>query len=140
MPAPRVLVDDEPTSLSLRQRVISASQPLTRVAPSAAAAPDVPTATPTGSLTELVRTYGVRGLSFGIPRSASTAPVAIRIFSVAGRPIRTLVNESLGAGFYEIAWDGLDDRGRPAGPGVYFAVLTAGGQRVVQRLILRQTP
>ncbi len=140
VPAPRVLVDDEPTSLSLRQRVISASQPLTRIAPAAAAAPDVPTATPTGSLTELVRTYGVRGLSFGIPRSASAAPVAIRIFSVAGRPIRTLVNESLGAGYYEIAWDGLDDRGRPAAPGVYFAVLTAGGQRVVQRLILRQTP
>ena len=139
-PAPRVAVEDEPTRLSLRQRVISASQPLTRLAPSAAAAPDVATTTPAGSLTELVRTYGVRGLTFGVPSSASTEPVTIRIFSVAGRPVRTLVNESLSAGYYEIAWDGLDDRGQQAGPGVYFAVLTARGQRIVQRLILRQSP
>lgn len=123
----------EPSALFLRQRVVGASQPLARISASAAAAP-------TGSLTELVRTYGVRGLSFGVPRSASAEPVAVRIFSVAGRPVRTLVNESLSPGYYEIAWDGLDDRGRRAGPGVYFAVLTAGGQRIIQRLILRQSP
>jgi len=130
----------EPSALFLRQRVVGAGQPLARISASAASAPVAVTTSAAGSLSDLVRTYGVRGLSFGVPRSTGAVSVAIRIYSVAGRPIRTLVNEAVDAGYYEVAWDGLDDRGRAAGPGVYFAVLTADGKRVVQRLILRQAP
>jgi flagellar hook assembly protein FlgD len=132
--------EPEPTTLFLHQRVFTVSRPLARIPGAAASAPAAQTTTPPGSLTDVVRRYGVRGLSFGVPRSVSTGPVAIRVYSVAGRLVRTLVNETLAVGYYEIAWDGLDDRGRAAGPGVYFAVLTAGRQRLVQRLILRQAP
>jgi hypothetical protein len=48
-----------------------------------------------------------------------------------------LVNEPMQAGFYEIGWDGLDDRGRAVAAGVYFAVLTVGTERVTQRLLIR---
>ena len=87
--------------------------------------------------TAAVRQYGVRGLSIGVPRDASGRQVSVRVYSLAGRPIRMMVNEILQPGYYALAWDGMDDRGQAAAPGVYFAVLTAGGQRVVQRLILR---
>jgi len=128
----------EPSALFLRQRVVGAGQPLARISASAAAAPGAaPTATPR-SLTELVRAYGVRGLSFGVPRPGFAGPVLVRIHSLAGRPVRTLVNQTLEPGYYEVGWDGLDDHGRPAGPGVYFAVLAANGKRLVERLILRQ--
>ena len=130
----------EPTTLFLRQRVLTAPQPLARVQGAAAAAPAERIETGSGMLTSLVRQYGVRGLSFGVTREASASPVLIRVYSLSGRPVRTLASERLEPGVYEIGWDGLDDRGRPAGPGVYFAVLTAGGQRLVQRLILRQAP
>jgi flagellar hook assembly protein FlgD len=133
-------VGSEPTALFFHQRVITAPQPLARIGGPAAAAPAVGIETGSGTLTALVRQYGVRGLSFGITREASASPVVIRVYSLSGRQVRTLVNERLEPGLYEIGWDGLDDRGRPAGPGVYFAALTAGGQRFVQRLILRQAP
>ena len=130
--------ESEPVVLVMHQRVFREGRPLGRVMKLAATAPDGATTTSAGSLTDLVRAYGVRGVSFGVPRSATTGVVSIRIYTLAGRPIRVLVNEALEAGYYEVAWDGLDDRGRPATPGVYFAVLTAGSERQTQRLILRQ--
>jgi hypothetical protein len=139
-PGPRAPGEAEPTALFLRQRASAIGRPLARVAGAAASAPDVPATVPTGSLSAFVRQYGMRGLAFAVPRSTSTGPVGIRVYSIAGRLVRTLVNENLEVGYYEIAWDGLDDRGQAAAPGVYFAVLTAGGQRLVKRLILRQAP
>ncbi len=52
--------------------------------------------------------------------------------------MRNLVNERLDPGVYELGWDGLDDAGRPAAPGVYIAEMTVGTYRTVQHLILRQ--
>lgn len=133
-------LETEPTTVFLRQRVLLSAQPLTRMSGLGASAPAEATTTGSGSLTDLVRQYGVRGLSFSVTPSAAASPVSIRVYSLAGRAIRTLVNEQLSSGFYEVGWDGLDDRGQRAALGVYFAVLTAGGQRIVQRLILRQAP
>jgi flagellar hook assembly protein FlgD len=134
-------LETEPTTLFLRQRILLSAQPLTRVSGLGASAPAEAATTASGSLTDLVRQYGVRGLSFSVTPAAAASPLTLRVYSLAGRAIRALVSEQLlSSGFYEVAWDGLDDRGQRAAPGVYFAVLTAGGQRIVQRLILRETP
>lgn len=129
---------DEPTTLFIRQRILTEPRPLARLTGPAAQASAAPTATRTGGLAELVRQFGVRGLSFGVTRDAAQAPVGIRIYSLAGRLVRVLVNEQMQPGVYEIGWDGVDERGRPAGPGVYIAVMTARSYRATQRLILRQ--
>jgi hypothetical protein len=57
---------------------------------------------------------------------------------MSGRSVRILVNEKLNPGVYEVGWDGNDDRGRPAAPGVYVAMMTLGSFKTTQRLILRQ--
>lgn len=125
-----------PTTVFLRQRVVGEPRPLTRLSgPTDQTTPGV--AASSGSLTAAVREHGVRGLSFGVPPSAAGQPVSINVYSLAGRRIRTLVNEPLQPGYYDLAWDGLDDRGRAVAPGVYFAMLSLGTQRVTQRLLIR---
>ena len=126
--------DPEPASLFLRQRVVADPRPLARLTSQQLAAAS--SAAPRG-VSDLVRELGVRGVTFSVTRELSSRPIKISVQSVSGRRIRTLVNEVLAPGVYEVGWDGLDDRGRPAAPGVYFAVLTAGTARLVQRLILR---
>jgi hypothetical protein len=56
---------------------------------------------------------------------ARTQSVALRMFSVEGRRIRTLQDGTLAAGRHRLSWDGLDDRGRPVADGIYFARLDA---------------
>lgn len=126
-----------PTTLFMRQRVLVAPRPLARIVGPAEGSSES-AASPSGSLTEAVRHYGVRGVSFGVTRAAAASPVLIRVYSLSGRLIRVLINQRLDAGFYEVGWDGNDDRGRPAAPGVYTTVMTAGSFRATQRLILRQ--
>jgi hypothetical protein len=62
-------------------------------------------------------------LSFDL---AKRQPVVLAVFSVEGRRIRTLQRGTLEAGHHQLAWDGLDDRGKPVADGMYFARLEAG--------------
>lgn len=130
----------EPATLFLQQRILVTPQSLHRLAGLSLSAPTEATTTGAGSLTELVRQHGVRGLLFGVTPAASSEPVTIRVYSLAGRLVRVLVNERLAAGFYELGWDGLDAQGRSPPPGVYVAVMTIGSFRGNQRLILRHAP
>jgi hypothetical protein len=52
----------------------------------------------------------------------------VRIVDIAGREVRVLpVPQPLTPVTYSLIWDGRDERGRPAAPGVYFAALGSGG-------------
>jgi hypothetical protein len=58
---------------------------------------------------------------------AVTMPVDLVVYDVLGRRIRALHNgKTLVDGQYRIAWDGLDDQGRPVASGVYLYQLVAG--------------
>jgi|GEM_PF-6062016 len=61
--------------------------------------------------------------------------VTLRIYSVLGQLIRTLVNENQPAGYHEIRWDGRSDTGREAASGIYFYMLESAGKQSVKRLI-----
>ncbi len=54
-------------------------------------------------------------------------PVRIEIFDVGGRRIRSLADRGLPAGATVILWDGREQGGAPARPGVYFARLASPG-------------
>jgi hypothetical protein len=59
--------------------------------------------------------------------------VAVRLFDVAGRPVRTLGLDAH-AGRNEVRWDGTDDAGRPVAAGIYVYRLAAPGFTATRRL------
>jgi len=50
---------------------------------------------------------------------------SLRVYDLAGRRVRTLVDAELEAGAHEFEWDGRDDAGRRLPSGVYFVRLEA---------------
>src|SRR5439155_14883219 len=59
---------------------------------------------------------------FALP---AAGPVALELFDLSGRRVRTLVRGVLGAGSHTVAWHGHDDGGAPVPSGVLFARFTA---------------
>jgi flagellar hook assembly protein FlgD len=68
--------------------------------------------------------------------SASPPRVALAVYDVMGRRIRTLLDEDLPDGVHEIRWDGRDGEGREASSGIYFYRLGIGGVHEVRRTLL----
>jgi M6 family metalloprotease-like protein len=64
-------------------------------------------------------------IAFGLP--SPEGATSLRIYSAAGRLVRTLVDGPVPAGRHVAHWDGNDDRGKRVSSGVYFFRLTAGG-------------
>lgn len=64
------------------------------------------------------------------------ARVAVDIYDLAGRRIRSLVDGTVDPGRHELEWDGRSDDGRLAGSGVYFCVLKRDGRRVSRTITL----
>jgi hypothetical protein len=62
--------------------------------------------------------------------------VTLRIYDVAGHAVATLVDETRAAGTHAVTWSGVDDRGRAAPSGVYFARLDANGFVQTHKLVL----
>jgi minor extracellular serine protease Vpr len=62
----------------------------------------------------------------------------LRVYSPAGRLVRTLVRERLAAGPHEVTWNGRDDGGRPMASGVYLYELAAGEERQTRKMSLLQ--
>jgi photosystem II stability/assembly factor-like uncharacterized protein len=57
----------------------------------------------------------------------------LQVFDVAGRRVRTLVDEVRPAGRRSVAWDGTDDSGSSLPSGVYFYSFETGGERFVRK-------
>jgi len=61
-------------------------------------------------------------------------PNEVCVYSVDGRRIRQVLNSTLGPGIHRATWDGTDDAGHRAGPGVYVATILSGNRRSVCRI------
>jgi hypothetical protein len=73
-------------------------------------------------------------LRYDLPEAA---PVSLTIHDVAGRVVRELKSGgSEEPGRYTVYWDGHNDRGRPAAPGVYYCRISAGGRAALRRMLL----
>lgn len=62
--------------------------------------------------------------------------VVLSIYDLRGRLVRTLVNESQGAGAYTVVWQGRDDQGRQLGSGVYFYRIDAPGVSERRKMVM----
>lgn len=67
---------------------------------------------------------------------AVAGKVQITIFDLAGRLVRTLVDEEFVAGGHEVVWNGRDDAGRVLPSNVYYAKLEADGAIQLQKMTL----
>lgn len=71
-------------------------------------------------------------IRYGLP---GASPVSLRIYSAAGKLVRTLSHGMQPAGTYGVAWNGCDDAGRAVGRGVYYCRLVADGFTAERKLV-----
>lgn len=129
-------LDDQTTAASLRIRWPSGTvQTLTEVAADQRLKVVEPE-TPTAAETELLP--AATGLTALYPnpsrdgarityRLAAASDVTLCLYDLLGRIVRRLEEGYRPQGLHRIVWDGTDERGRRAAPGVYVVRLTAGG-------------
>lgn len=72
-------------------------------------------------------------IRFALPSAAHTQVV---IFDIAGRKVKTLVDDMLKAQNHEAVWMGKDDAGRSVSAGVYFYRVSSGDHLSVGRMAL----
>jgi len=73
-------------------------------------------------------------IAFRLPEAAR---VALRIYDVNGRLVRSLLDtDERPAGFYSATWDRTDESGRIAAAGIYFYRLEAGEHSSTRKLVL----
>jgi hypothetical protein len=66
---------------------------------------------------------------------AEPCAVTIRIYDVAGRLVRTLVDGVGQAGPHEAVWDGSSHHGQLVGAGVFFYRMTTGGWQSQRKVV-----
>lgn len=72
-------------------------------------------------------------IEFQLPKAGK---VSLKIYSVLGHEVRTLVEGEMPAGLHRVQWDGRDQLGRVAESGVYLYRLTAGDFVKSRKLVL----
>jgi len=71
-------------------------------------------------------------IEFGLPKEG---PIAVEVFDVMGRHVRTLFKASQHAGVYQLHWDLLDDAGGRVAAGMYYLRFTHDRSHV-QRVVV----
>lgn len=56
---------------------------------------------------------------------AVNGPVTVRVYSLSGRLVRTLVSGPMTVGNHEVVWNGIDDAGRTVASGTYLVQMVA---------------
>jgi hypothetical protein len=69
-------------------------------------------------------TSGGTTIAFGLPDACDA--VTLRVYSVSGRLVRTLLDGAVPGGHHAAVWDGCDDGGRDVASGVYVYRLESG--------------
>lgn len=76
----------------------------------------------------------ITSISYDVP--AGGAHVTIRVHDVAGRLVRTLVDDRRPTGTHDVTWDGRNTAGAPVSSGVYFYRMVAGSFTEARRMVL----
>ncbi len=55
------------------------------------------------------------------------------IYNLLGQEVRTLVRETMDAGFHSVVWDGMDEYGKQVASGIYMYRMSVGDFSQVHR-------
>jgi hypothetical protein len=72
-------------------------------------------------------------IRFSLPTAGRTT---VTVYDVAGRLVKTIVDDNLAAAAHTLRWVGDDDHGRPVGAGGYFYRVQSGAHDFVGRMAL----
>lgn len=72
-------------------------------------------------------------ISYSVPAKEK---VSLKIYSPAGRLVKTLVNGTVRAGEHTVTWDGRDNGGHNTASGIYFYRLEAGEEKKTRKMVL----
>ncbi|MBU1355407.1 MAG: S8 family serine peptidase [Candidatus Edwardsbacteria bacterium] len=76
---------------------------------------------------------GQTAIKYQLP---SESRVRINVYNISGQLVRTMVDAKQLPGYYNIAWNGRDNSGRPVSAGVYFYRLNAGDINLTKKMVL----
>jgi hypothetical protein len=62
--------------------------------------------------------------------------VSLKIYSITGELVKTLVNDKQDIGYYTVLWNGKDDRNNEVASGIYFYTLQVGNEYKSTRKML----
>ncbi len=65
-----------------------------------------------------------------------TARLNLIVYDLLGRPVRTLVNGQMRAGYHTLSWRGVDDQGRAVASGLYLVEMRAPQWRQIRKIML----
>ncbi len=77
-------------------------------------------------------TNGLAHISFSI---AEPTKASLKIYDASGRLIRTLMNNKLNVGNYNLSWNGTDDHNNNVAEGIYFYTLTTDNNNYTKKLV-----
>jgi hypothetical protein len=60
----------------------------------------------------------------------------VKFYDIAGKLVKTLVSADQKPGYYNLAWNREDAKGRTCACGVYFCAMAAEGQRFSRKVVL----
>ena len=72
-------------------------------------------------------------LRYDLPEQAT---VNITIYNMLGREVKTLINQTQGAGYMSVIWDATDEYGKPVSTGIYLYQIQAGGYISTKKMVL----
>ena len=73
------------------------------------------------------------GHRFGLPEASH---VLLTVYDIRGRVVARLVDGHHEAGWYDLAWDGRDGRGKAIATGLYIYRIVAGNFTKTRKMVL----
>jgi len=72
-------------------------------------------------------------VSFSLPQKEQ---VRLEVYDILGNLVKTMVNQEMGAGTYQVVWNGIDQNGARVASGVYLYKLQAGTFSTVKKMLM----
>ncbi len=69
-------------------------------------------------------------------RLPEAGDVQLVIYNLLGQEVRTLIQETMDAGFHSVVWDGTDEFGKQVASGIYIYRMSVADFTRVQRMML----